>query len=187
MILAERQQNRYFVVDSLFEPRFFIEMKQKEPLPLTVSTREFRIADFGEALSIWKTAEGVEVAEGDSERGVKEYLLHNPGLSRVAVRRRDDRWRGTLWSRRPSRPDLPSGGRTCSPRKRDRSAAASRVHQRFARRRHHEGAHSGFGGECERPLILASDPLGRRSRSNPDGPGYLKSENSECNFGHWTR
>ena len=60
-------------------------MNQKESVPLTVFTREFRIADFGEALSIWKTAEGVEVAEGDSEREVKEYLLHNPGLSRVAV------------------------------------------------------------------------------------------------------
>jgi N-acetylglutamate synthase len=60
-------------------------MNQKESVPLTAFTREFRIADFGEAVSIWRTAEGVEVAEGDSERGVKEYLLHNPGLSRVAV------------------------------------------------------------------------------------------------------
>jgi ribosomal protein S18 acetylase RimI-like enzyme len=60
-------------------------MKRKEAMPITVSTREFRVADFGEALSIWKTVEGVEVAEGDSEPEVKEYLLHNPGLSRVAV------------------------------------------------------------------------------------------------------
>ena len=60
-------------------------MNQKESGPLAVFTREFHIADFGEALSIWRTAEGVEVAEGDSERGVKEYLLHNPGLSRVAM------------------------------------------------------------------------------------------------------
>ena len=29
--------------------------------------------------------EGVEVAEGDSEEELKEYLLRNPGLSRVAV------------------------------------------------------------------------------------------------------
>ena len=29
--------------------------------------------------------EGVEVAEGDSEAEVREYLLRNPGLSRVAV------------------------------------------------------------------------------------------------------
>ena len=29
--------------------------------------------------------DGVEVAEGDSEQEVKEYLLRNPGLSRVAV------------------------------------------------------------------------------------------------------
>ena len=56
-------------------------MKKKESGPLTVFTREFRIADFGEALSIWRTAEGVEVAEGDSEREVKDYLLHNPSLA----------------------------------------------------------------------------------------------------------
>jgi hypothetical protein len=30
-------------------------------------------------------AAAVEVAEGDSEQEVKEYLLRNPGLSRVAV------------------------------------------------------------------------------------------------------
>ena len=60
-------------------------MKKKTSVPSTVFTREFRIADFDEALSIWKAVEGVEVAEGDSEPEVKEYLLHNPGLSRVAV------------------------------------------------------------------------------------------------------
>jgi N-acetylglutamate synthase len=60
-------------------------VKQGEPLPSTVSTREFRIEDFTEALSIWETAEGVEVAEGDSKREVQEYLLRNPGLSRVAL------------------------------------------------------------------------------------------------------
>ena len=34
---------------------------------------------------MWRMVEGVEVAEGDSEGEVKEYLLRNPGLSRVAV------------------------------------------------------------------------------------------------------
>ena len=57
----------------------------KEPPPLTVSTREFRIADFGDALAVWGMVDGVEVAEGDSEQEVREYLLRNPGLSRVAV------------------------------------------------------------------------------------------------------
>ena len=52
---------------------------------MTVSIREFRIADFGQALAVWRMVEGVEVAEGDSEQEVKEYLLRNPGLSRVAV------------------------------------------------------------------------------------------------------
>jgi len=60
-------------------------MKSKEPLPLTFSTRELRIADFGGALAVWGMVEGVEVAEGDSEGEIKEYLLRNPGLSRVAV------------------------------------------------------------------------------------------------------
>jgi ribosomal protein S18 acetylase RimI-like enzyme len=60
-------------------------VKPKEPPPLTVSTREFRIADFGYALAVWRMVDGVEVAEGDSEQEVKEYLLRNPGLSRVAV------------------------------------------------------------------------------------------------------
>jgi len=60
-------------------------MTPEEPLPLTFSTREFRIADFGEALAVWQMVEGVEVAEGDSEEELKGYLLRNPGLSRVAV------------------------------------------------------------------------------------------------------
>ena len=58
----------------------------KEPLPSTFSTREFRIADFSEALAVWRMVEGVEVAEGDSEGELKGYLLRNPGLSRVAVK-----------------------------------------------------------------------------------------------------
>ncbi len=52
---------------------------------MTYSTREFRIADFREALTVWGMVEGVEVAEGDSEEEVKGYLSRNPGLSRVAV------------------------------------------------------------------------------------------------------
>jgi ribosomal protein S18 acetylase RimI-like enzyme len=60
-------------------------VKPKELPPLMVSTREFRIADFGEALAVWRMVDGVEVAEGDSEQEVRAYLLRNPGLSRVAV------------------------------------------------------------------------------------------------------
>jgi ribosomal protein S18 acetylase RimI-like enzyme len=58
-------------------------VKQEEPPK--VSTREFRIDDFSAVVSIWETAEGVEVAEGDSKGEVQEYLLRNPGLSRVAL------------------------------------------------------------------------------------------------------
>ncbi len=50
-----------------------------------VSIREFRIADFGDALAVWGMVEGVEVAEGDSEEEIRQYLLRNPGLSSVAV------------------------------------------------------------------------------------------------------
>ena len=60
-------------------------MKPKERSPLTVSTREFRIADFADALAVWGMVDGVEVAEGDSEQEVREYLLRNPRLSRVAL------------------------------------------------------------------------------------------------------
>jgi ribosomal protein S18 acetylase RimI-like enzyme len=34
---------------------------------------------------VWRMVDGVEVAEGDSEQELGEYLLRNPGLSRVAV------------------------------------------------------------------------------------------------------
>jgi ribosomal protein S18 acetylase RimI-like enzyme len=60
-------------------------VKPNKPPPLTVATRKFRIADFGGALAVWRMVDGVEVAEGDSEQEVREYLLRNPGLSRVAV------------------------------------------------------------------------------------------------------
>jgi ribosomal protein S18 acetylase RimI-like enzyme len=49
-----------------------------------ISTREFVIDDYDEAVAIWTLAEGVEVAEGDSKEEIRAYLLRNPGLSRVA-------------------------------------------------------------------------------------------------------
>jgi len=70
----------------LFEPSHLtIEVKQEKSLELKITTREFRIDDFSAAVSIWEAAEGVEVAEGDSREEVHEYLLRNPGLSRVAL------------------------------------------------------------------------------------------------------
>jgi ribosomal protein S18 acetylase RimI-like enzyme len=49
-----------------------------------ISTREFVIDDYDEAVTVWNLAEGVEVAEGDSKEEIRAYLLRNPGLSRVA-------------------------------------------------------------------------------------------------------
>jgi ribosomal protein S18 acetylase RimI-like enzyme len=50
----------------------------------TVTTREFRIADYDAAVQLWSGVEGVEVAEGDAEEDVVGYISRNPGLSRVA-------------------------------------------------------------------------------------------------------
>jgi ribosomal protein S18 acetylase RimI-like enzyme len=66
---------------SVHPPLSSFVVKASEP----VSTREFRIADFGGALAVWKMVGGVEVAEGDSKEEVREYLVRNPGLSRVAL------------------------------------------------------------------------------------------------------
>jgi ribosomal protein S18 acetylase RimI-like enzyme len=49
-----------------------------------ISTRDFVIDDYDEAVAVWNLAEGVEVAEGDSKEEIRAYLLRNPGLSRVA-------------------------------------------------------------------------------------------------------
>ena len=49
-----------------------------------VTTREFVIADYDEAIALWNCVEGVEICEGDSREEIAEYLQRNPGLSRVA-------------------------------------------------------------------------------------------------------
>jgi ribosomal protein S18 acetylase RimI-like enzyme len=49
-----------------------------------ISTREFVIDDYDEAVALWNLLKGVEVAEGDSKEEIRAYLLRNPGLSRVA-------------------------------------------------------------------------------------------------------
>src|SRR5438270_9591099 len=48
------------------------------------TTRDFRIADYDAAVKIWRTVEGVEIAEGDSREEIGRFLLRNPILSRVA-------------------------------------------------------------------------------------------------------
>ena len=49
-----------------------------------VTTREFAIGDYDQAVALWKEEEGIEVCEGDSREEIGEYLERNPGLSRVA-------------------------------------------------------------------------------------------------------
>jgi N-acetylglutamate synthase len=50
-----------------------------------IKTREFGINDYDAAIELWKRVEGVEIAEGDSREEVAQYILRNPGLSRVAT------------------------------------------------------------------------------------------------------
>lgn len=49
-----------------------------------ITTREFLIGDYDQAVALWKTEEGIEVCEGDSREEISEYLKRNPGLSRIA-------------------------------------------------------------------------------------------------------
>jgi len=50
-----------------------------------IITREFSIDDYDPALQLWQRVEGLEIAEGDDKEGVAQFLLRNPGLSRVAI------------------------------------------------------------------------------------------------------
>ena len=49
-----------------------------------VTTREFVIGDYDDAIALWSGLEGIEICEGDSREEMMEYLRRNPGLSRVA-------------------------------------------------------------------------------------------------------
>jgi len=50
-----------------------------------IDTREFSINDYKAALQLWQRVEGLEIAEGDDQRGIAQFLERNPGLSRVAM------------------------------------------------------------------------------------------------------
>jgi ribosomal protein S18 acetylase RimI-like enzyme len=54
-------------------------------MPDPIVTREFCIDDYDTAVELWKKAEGVEIAEGDSRDEIARYLERNPALSRVAL------------------------------------------------------------------------------------------------------
>jgi ribosomal protein S18 acetylase RimI-like enzyme len=50
-----------------------------------IQTRDFSIDDYEAALQLWRRVEGVEIAEGDDNETVRQFLARNPGLSRVAT------------------------------------------------------------------------------------------------------
>ena len=50
-----------------------------------IQTREFFISDYDVAFQLWQRVEGLEIAEGDDREGVAQFLVRNPGLSRVAL------------------------------------------------------------------------------------------------------
>ncbi|HEY2567773.1 MAG TPA: GNAT family N-acetyltransferase [Candidatus Udaeobacter sp.] len=50
-----------------------------------IKIREFSISDYDAALELWQRVEGLEIAEGDDKQGVANFLVRNPGLSRVAT------------------------------------------------------------------------------------------------------
>ena len=49
-----------------------------------IRTRSFLISDYDAVVQLWQTADGVEIAEGDSRANIARYLKRNPNLSRVA-------------------------------------------------------------------------------------------------------
>jgi len=50
-----------------------------------IATREFCIGDYDAVLHLWNRVEGLEIAEGDDREGIAQFLVRNPGLSRVAI------------------------------------------------------------------------------------------------------
>jgi ribosomal protein S18 acetylase RimI-like enzyme len=50
-----------------------------------IVTRDFSVDDFKAALELWRRVECLEIAEGDDRESVAQFLLRNPGLSRVAL------------------------------------------------------------------------------------------------------
>jgi ribosomal protein S18 acetylase RimI-like enzyme len=56
---------------------------------LAITTRELLIADYGAVLTLWNSAEGVDICEGDAESDVRGYFERNPSLSRIALEKGD--------------------------------------------------------------------------------------------------
>ena len=50
-----------------------------------IQTREFSIDDYDAAFQLWQRVKGLEIAEGDDMESVAQFVVRNPGLSRVAL------------------------------------------------------------------------------------------------------
>ncbi len=51
---------------------------------MSVTLREFTIADYESAYALWQSMEGIGLSEADEKRNIAQYLARNPGLSFVA-------------------------------------------------------------------------------------------------------
>ncbi|MGD0726717.1 MAG: GNAT family N-acetyltransferase [Spirochaetia bacterium] len=51
---------------------------------MSVTLREFTIADYEAAYSLWQSMEGIGLSEADEKRNIIQFLARNPGLSFVA-------------------------------------------------------------------------------------------------------
>ena len=49
-----------------------------------VTTREFVMGDYDQAVALWNRIDSVEICEGDARKEIGAYLKRNPKLSRVA-------------------------------------------------------------------------------------------------------
>lgn len=50
----------------------------------TVTIRAFTLADFDNAIALWKSIDGLYLNEADTREGVAAFLHRNPGISAVA-------------------------------------------------------------------------------------------------------
>jgi ribosomal protein S18 acetylase RimI-like enzyme len=51
---------------------------------MSVTLREFTIADYEAAYALWQSMEGIGLSEADEKKNIAQYLARNPGLSFVA-------------------------------------------------------------------------------------------------------
>ncbi len=51
---------------------------------MSLTLREFTIADYEAAYALWQSMEGIGLSEADEKKNIAQYLARNPGLSFVA-------------------------------------------------------------------------------------------------------